>query len=151
MPDTAAGLVAELGKLLAPLEQSLQTADGMSALFTELGLPLPAEVRTEPQVVAAAAAAATAISQVPPLTAALVVAIAAGDEVAVAAALAQLAPKATDAFQKTFDVASKVKAAFESIPGLAAELAEIVADAWLSRAPKTVAARWLTERGLNAP
>ena len=51
MPDTAAGLVAELGKLLAPLEQSLQTADGTSALFTELGLPLPAEVRTEPQVV----------------------------------------------------------------------------------------------------
>ncbi len=100
MPDTAAGLVAELGKLLAPLEQSLQTADGMSALFTELGLPLPAEVRTEPQVVAAAGAAATAISQVPPLTAALVVAIAAGDEVAVAAALAQLAPKATDAFRR---------------------------------------------------
>ena len=32
-----------------------------------------------------------------------------------------------------------------------AELAEIVADAWLARAPKTVAATWLTERGLNAP
>lgn len=28
------------------------------------------------------------------------------------------------------------------------ELEEIVADAWLARAPKTVAKRWLTERGL---
>ena len=28
------------------------------------------------------------------------------------------------------------------------ELAEIIADAWLARAPKTVAARWLAEHGL---
>lgn len=30
------------------------------------------------------------------------------------------------------------------------ELEEIVADAWLARAPKTVAAKWLAERGLPA-
>lgn len=30
------------------------------------------------------------------------------------------------------------------------ELAEVVADAWLARAPKTVAAKWLAERGLPA-
>lgn len=30
------------------------------------------------------------------------------------------------------------------------ELEEVVADAWLARAPKTVAARWLAERGLVA-
>ena len=29
------------------------------------------------------------------------------------------------------------------------ELAEIIADAWLARAPKTVAARWLAEHGLS--
>ena len=128
MPDTAAGLVAELGKLLSPLEQSLQSAERTSALFAELGLPLPPQVRDAPQVVSAAGAAATAIAQLPPLTAALVVALAAGDQAAVAAALAQLAPKATDAFSKTFDVATKVKAAFEGIPGLAPELQEIVAE-----------------------
>jgi hypothetical protein len=31
------------------------------------------------------------------------------------------------------------------------ELEEIVADAWLARAPKTKARRWLQERGLEAP
>jgi hypothetical protein len=30
------------------------------------------------------------------------------------------------------------------------ELAEVVADAWLARAPKTKARRWLIERGLEA-
>ena len=30
------------------------------------------------------------------------------------------------------------------------ELEEIIADAWLARAPTTVAARWLAERGLTA-
>ena len=30
------------------------------------------------------------------------------------------------------------------------QLAEIVYDAWLARAPKRAAARWLAERGLEA-
>ena len=29
------------------------------------------------------------------------------------------------------------------------ELEEVIADAWLSRAPRTVAARWLADRGLT--
>jgi hypothetical protein len=128
MPDTAAGLVAELGKLLSPIEQSLQSPERTSALFAELGLPLPPQVRDAPQVISAAGAAATAIAQLPPLTAALVVAIAAHDDAAVVAALAQLAPKATDAFAKTFDVATKVKAAFAAVPGLDPEVQAIAAQ-----------------------
>jgi hypothetical protein len=31
------------------------------------------------------------------------------------------------------------------------QLAEVVYDAWLARAPKTAARRWLDERGLRAP
>ena len=29
------------------------------------------------------------------------------------------------------------------------ELEEVIADAWLARAPTTVAAKWLAERGLS--
>lgn len=128
MPDTAAGIVAELGKLLVPLEQRLRTPEGTSALFNDLGLPLPAEVRTAPAVISATGAAATALAQLPGPTATLVTAIAGGNQAAIASAFTALLPKARDAFTKTFDVATKVKAAFDTLPGVAAELQTIVAE-----------------------
>jgi len=125
VPATSDLLALELGRLLAPLQQRLADGDA-PGLFEELGLPLPADVKSAPAVLNAITDALGALGDVATKVQALATAVSTGNESQIGAAAAALIPSASSGFTKASALASAVRNAYQAGGQVPSELATIL-------------------------
>jgi hypothetical protein len=127
MAGTVERVAVEVAKLLEPIRERL-AAGQVVELFADLGLPLSPAVAGTPAVGAAASSALNALVALPSKIAALVDAVAGGDENAVAAALADLLRVVPGAYDASRTLAGTVRTGVTGAGPVSAPVQAILDD-----------------------